>query len=415
MGATNALDQSSLFFSVASKNAEGKIHSILPFSGLGDLNFSRNSVASFRNIDGQIEFAAANIARTDFTNGTANEILFEGAAEMAGSSSFFSDFANVGSTKSDVASGVITLEASSRIIEDSATSEHGQTLAAQAFVIGEQYLISFFYKGYNVIGGAARTLKVQLSNGMAGEVHLSPTTNAWLVSSNGVIDSVIDPVQFADGYYRAAIVLTATATAADVAFLLSSDVAPQAANSYPGDGLSGIDLLGYNCVKGVALSSYISKSDNNNATVQQRAKDEALLTGLKAKNLIASESGSMALAIQYALDASSPIFELSDGTDQNQIINKLNKIACTTSGIEYESASLGSGELSDPLCITWSNSEAFIYFQGEILSTLSYAAASVVDQLKIQGVEKPSWLRVIMLNAFKHDAEVAKEISDLEL
>jgi hypothetical protein len=261
---TNALDQISLLFDASWQKEGNKAYSILPKSGSGDLTVTRLGFASIRNAAGQIEIVPEDTARIDFSNGALPELLLEPEGIMRGASANFIDWEVEGVEREVSGIEVIVGQPATKIVENTANSIHGLVMPLESFVNGGKHVISFLYKRYSPIGGSQRSLKIVLSNGLTGELELNTTTHEWLNSSDGNIESVINGIQYADDFYRAAVVVDSDSSEADVSILMSSDDPEQLDNAYTGDGISGIYLTGYNLVEGEILSSYIPKYDNDN-------------------------------------------------------------------------------------------------------------------------------------------------------
>jgi hypothetical protein len=117
---------------------EGKLYSVVPSSGAGDLDVTRATTATRVNSNGLIESVASNIPRLDYTNGECPSILVE--PQRTNLLTYSQDFSNSdwikenasitanstispdGTTNSDTISSVLALESSVSQIETIATN-----------------------------------------------------------------------------------------------------------------------------------------------------------------------------------------------------------------------------------------------------------------------------------------------------
>jgi hypothetical protein len=412
---TNALDQVSLLFDASWQKEGNKAYSVLPKSGSGDLTVTRLGFASIRNAAGQIEIVPEDTARIDYSNGALPELLLEPEGIMRGASANFMHWEVEGVEREVSGIEVIVGQPATKIVENTANSIHGLVMPLESFVNGGKHVISFLYKRYSPIGGSQRSLKIVLSNGLTGELELNTTTHEWLNSSDGNIESVINGIQYADDFYRAAVVVDSDSSEADVSILMSSDDPEQLDNAYTGDGISGIYLTGYNLVEGEILSSYIPKYDNDNDTTVTRSADQLVVSELITNGILSSLAGSLVLEIRYPLTNNANLWQLCDSDQTFKIASNADKVLAVSGGASEQSASIGTENYNGVLVITWQGDSLKVYQNNALLSTLNFYSAADLDQIRLLGKQAPAHLRLLGVYRFALEEETAKAISNLEL
>jgi len=153
----------------------GKLYSVVPSSGAGDLDVTRATTATRVNSSGLIESVANNVPRLDYTNGTCPSILVE--PQRTNLFTYSEQFNNIlwltsGTTVTSNAyvspDGTTTAE---RIVGDN-TWYIAQT---QSLTLGSVYTISFYVKSNT---GSNQTFRLFGSDGSAITANLT-ANSTW--------------------------------------------------------------------------------------------------------------------------------------------------------------------------------------------------------------------------------------------
>jgi hypothetical protein len=185
----------------------GKLYSVVPSSGAGDLDVTRATTATRVNSSGLIESVASNVPRLDYTNGTCPSILVEPQrtnlllySEQFDNASYWSPYDAIITANTTVApDGTTTAET---LTSNASTGGSVYRLIAP---VGT-YTLSVFYK-------AGTTDKCGISFSANGSASFD-LTNETFVESNGGIAKI---EKFANGWYKCSVTVT-TATTTLVAF-----------------------------------------------------------------------------------------------------------------------------------------------------------------------------------------------------
>lgn len=234
----------------------GKLYSIKPTSGAGDLDVVRATTATRVNSAGLIESVANNIPRLDYTNGSCPSILVEPQRTNLALRS--EEFDNASWSKSNAtvtANSTIspdgTLNADLlipttanlfHIIAQSATMSNATTYQQTFFVKPEGYDYVQIYVAGGALAIGSRYINFDLSNGTIG--------------TSDVLTGTI--TSFANGWYR--ISASATTVASGIGVMGLAVVQSSSATyrqAFTGNGTSGIYLWGAQLEAGSNATSYI--------------------------------------------------------------------------------------------------------------------------------------------------------------
>jgi hypothetical protein len=153
----------------------GKLYSVVPSSGAGDLDVTRATTATRVNSSGLIESVASNVPRLDYTNGSCPSVLVE--PQRTNLFTYSEQFNNIlwltsGTTVTSNAyvspDGTTTAE---RIVGDN-TWYIAQT---QSLTLGSVYTISFYVKSNT---GSNQTFRLFGSDGSAITANLT-ANSTW--------------------------------------------------------------------------------------------------------------------------------------------------------------------------------------------------------------------------------------------
>jgi hypothetical protein len=292
----------------------GKLYSIKPGTGLGDLSVVRNSVKWGFGPNGVLRQVAANVPLIEYDPVTRVErgLLVEpGATNIALRSQ---DPANAYWIKTNATAtndisvapdGTLTMGV---LTENASNSTHG-FYKDFGTTIGLTYSWSVFAKEdtrrYAVVlvdltgSGAKRGHIIDLRDGTVTHTFAGTAANSVWVEPQG------------NGIYRITITVTATNTSSFATVGLSNG---PTTDTYTGDGASRIGVWGMNFFQGVGASSYMPTV----ASTFNRVADVVSLTG--ASSLIGATEGTLYAEVQISAFGNSGIFfSVNDATTNNRI------------------------------------------------------------------------------------------------
>jgi len=294
-----------------------KLYSVLPADGVGDFNFSRNTVATRINKDGLIETVAVGKSRLNYplidgvVNGCPSVLLEPTRSNLITKSEDiegFSQKTNVTITNNQTTSPDGNINASN-VIPINVNNIHQIQNTPISFISGADYTVSAFVKanGYNYF-----------SIKFASTLGVFSDDLAWFNVSNGTTGTIspnIDDTSIEDygnGWYKITATQQANATGNGKIFLGISN-----ADNTPiflGNGSSGIYIWGYQVEQGSYATSYIPTS----GSAVTRVADTANGAG-DASTFNDSEGVLYVETSALSNDLSERRFGLSDGTSSNVV------------------------------------------------------------------------------------------------
>jgi hypothetical protein len=275
----------------------GKLYSVVPSSGAGDLDVTRATTATRVNSSGLIESVASNVPRLDYTNGSCPSILVEPQRTnlVLRSQEFENGYwnkANATITPNAVASPDGTTTAD-KFIEDSTNNVHVISFPSSTTPSGTNTLTLYAKQGER------NWICLYLFDSVDGSIF------AWFNVANGTIGTVnsgltakIEP--FENGFYKCSITRTQS-NVGNGGFILSNS---DNSLSYTGNGTSGLFIWGAQLEAGSYATSYIpttTASVTRNADVISKTGISSLIGQTEgtvyweASNLFTSGTRSIAL------------------------------------------------------------------------------------------------------------------------
>lgn len=246
---------------------EGKLYSVLPSSGAGDMTVTRATTATRVNSAGLIESVASNVPRLDYSNGTCPSILVE--PQRTNLLTWSEDFTSLDWVKNN-----ITITANSIISPDGNTNADTINLTNGSFCglykIGIGNVGIFTMSAFAKKGSKQWLYFVDLAG--AGGV-------AWFDLNNGTIGNVINGTatieDFGNGWFRCT--YTNTSNIANSYFQLGFS---EANNSVSITSSGNAYLYGAQLEAGSYATSYIpttSASVTRNADVISKTGISSLI------------------------------------------------------------------------------------------------------------------------------------------
>lgn len=204
------LDTASLVITPNGTKA-GKLYSVVPSSGAGDMTVTRATTATRVNSTGLIESVASNVPRLDYSNGTCPSILVEPQrtnlliySEQLDNASWLTSNATVTANTSVSPDGNTTA--------DTITSNaNGGGDVYRSMAVSGVHTLSAYFK-------AGTTDKCRLGSTIGGEATFNLTNQTYTIF-NAISASITN---VGNGWYRCT--LTVNITATTLIYLSSADV-----------------------------------------------------------------------------------------------------------------------------------------------------------------------------------------------
>ena len=302
-----------------------RFYSVLPSDGVGDFNFARASAATRINKYGLIETVAISQSRLNYplidgvVKGCPHHLLEPQRTNLVTYSEAFDNAYWTKSGSSVIPNTVISPDGTTnafKLVEDSATSDHyvGTQAWTTASLNGQDYTISCFAKrGENnfiqlLFSGATHDLSnyanFDLLNGVVGS------------SSNGV--AKIEAME--NGWYKCSFTSpTINTVATSQSFIWKIESATSIkAESYQGDGTSGVYIWGAQAEQGSYATSYIPTQGSAST------RDGDVCNGAGNEQVINSTEGVLYFEGSSFIDSNFKSFSLSNGSvsdgDDNRVM-----------------------------------------------------------------------------------------------
>jgi hypothetical protein len=352
-----------------------KLYSVLPANGVGDLDFSRNTVATRINKDGLIETVASGVSRLNYplidgkVVGCPSHLL---EPERLQQIQYSEDFSNAYWTKSgsSVVSGFVSPKGDTnafKLVEDNNISSHRVNFNSTISlgVVAKHTYSLFAKKGENNFIGILDLASVKgrwfnLNDGTIGEAR-----------ANAPISSKIE--ELSNGWYKCSITVEATNSNGNLYIYTSSD-GIDSNILYQGDGTSGIYIWGAQLEQGSYATSYIPTSGS-------AATRSADVCNNGANEQVINSTEGVLYAEISALDddGTNRVISLSDNTSSNRVLllfkNTTNTIrgqfsVSGQSGITIDTTVVPTN--FNKVAFKWNSTSVKLYVNGvEIGTTLT--------------------------------------------
>lgn len=296
------LKQSSLLM-YPSGYKSGKIYSINPTNGSGDLTFTRASTATRVNANGLIETIAIDTPRIDYTGGGCGKLLLE--PQRTNTVLHNSDYTQSWSLTNVIPTANATISPSGSNDAQKLTSANtfGQHYIRQILgghTVGAPHVYSCFAKAAEL-----DILTLRLLNGGGPNVNFDLTNGTHDGGANGKM------IDFGNGWWRC-ISYHASSTSPYLYPYIYTQVGNQ-----QGDGVSGFYVYGAMLEEGTYETSLI----NTSGATATRIKDTSITTGLSS--VINSIEGTIFVEMAaLANDSTNRYISINNGTSSKRIIFK---------------------------------------------------------------------------------------------
>lgn len=359
----------------------GKLYSIVPSSGNGDLTFTRATSASRTNSSGLIETVLTGVPRLDYSGSTPSILLEPQRTNLAAYSTQFND-AYWSKNNSTISANLVTspdgTTTADKIVSNLFT---GRIAVWKVFTVTANVKNTF-----TIYAKAAEWNRICIFHDATtfseGSFYGSSTVVNLLtgISSN---PSITKSTSVGNGWYRIETSATPTITSHNIAIVpfapSTTDV-----NAVVGDGVSGVYIWG---AQFESSASYATSYIPTTTSTVTRNLDDISKTGISTDILNPSEGTFYVEISALANDLTARIISINDGTDFNNIqiqfsaisnIIRLDTYGQTGVGTtaNYRSAVTVSDTTSLHKClIKWGASGKFGYVDG-VKYTLGLSAGT---------------------------------------
>ena len=362
-----------------------KLYSVLPADGVGDFNFSRNTVATRINKDGLIETVAVGKSRLNYplidgvVNGCPSHLLEPQRTNgITYSSDFESNVTSVGYTQEDdnTISPDGTLNGA-RILETTGTTHLIQKTISVSSTT-DKYTASFFVKsnGRN-IGKIAYGLDGAPYNSVSANFNLlSKSISNINTSGSGAsfVDSSIE--DYGNGWFRVSIsgVLGVTGTH----YCRIQGLNDSGSSSYVGDVSKGFFVFGFQLEAGSFPTSYIPTTNSAVTRVAETANGAGdASTFNDSEGVLMAEISALEDTAYMALGSDSNNRVMLGASNGN--VRSYNKIGGTV--IDFTSSIIASNK--NKLAIKYKSGNTDFYINGFKVfeSSTVFSASTPFDEI----------------------------------
>jgi hypothetical protein len=278
----------------------GKLYSIKPTDGSGDLSVVRATTATRVNEDGLIESVGTNIPRLDYSNGCPSILVEPQRTNLITNSLGYSSGSNYTITTNN-----LSLDGSNNAILATEKTTPGTYIinsVSATILPSTTYTYSFFVKSNGIT-----TLPINASDGVVGNISSVNIITGQVISGSAIVTN------YNNGWFRISVTRTTSATA-------SSGFMQCNFGAKTGDGVSGFYLYGFQIEAGSNATSYIPTTS---ASVTRNA-DVISKTGIS--DLI--DNSELTLFIDFDTNITNTssninMFMLDDGTTSNCVSSSI--------------------------------------------------------------------------------------------
>jgi hypothetical protein len=340
---------------------EGKIYSLKPFNGSGDLTVVRNTTATRVNSNGLIETVGLNVPRIDYSNGSCPSILVEPQR---------TNFALRSEEFNDASWLLIGATTSSNV----AISPSGTTNADELIGDGTSTVVRI--RRSASLSAGVHTFSCFLKSGtdnfafleFSGFLDISGTSTAFFDLANGTTPTSGASIEnYGNGWYRCYI--SATISLLDTSGTVGFRVVPNiSANSFPTVGdANGKSILawGAQLEAGAYPTSYIP------TTSASVTRNVDVIRKTDISSLIGQTEGTIFVGIydyNFTPNNASPYFEIYADANNRIIILKNTsnqyQLVVRNGGVTQLSIATASISGNSKIAIAYKENDCVVYVNG---------------------------------------------------
>jgi len=399
----------------------GKLHSIIPITGNGDIDFSRSTTARFTTSNGLVESAAINEPRIDFTGGGCGKALFEpqSTSLLAYSEDYLETTLEFATTS---AAGVLAPYGSTnawKVIEDATNNYHLCKIGnGSAVGFTNVSTASVFVKKGERTKVRVYLHHITLNQTAYADYDLNNNTLIGTAGSNVIFDNTTIKV-IGNGWVRISVSGHKDVSNYDFGVAISplndaGDV------SYLGDGTSGLYMWGGNNVVEKYPTSYIPTS----GSAVTRTQDLSVTTGLSDQ--IGSDEGLFLFEAQAFLNGGdgNRQIAISDGTNDNYIYinfhnsaNRIETLAIKAGSVLAAKSAFSANQSNrNIIAIRYKTDQYDVWINGASIGILTgmgaFFTANQLNKLQFNSVLGTSHMKakvnkVILSKTYPTDTQMA--------
>ena len=379
---SSLLEQASLVVTPNGTKAS-KLYSVKPTDGSGDMTVVRATTATRVNSSGLIESSAVNVPRLDYTGSTCPSLLVEPQrtnlvlrSEEFDNAIWTQTASTVIANATTSPSGTMTAD---KLVENNTNNIHS-ILQPISYSIGVGYNFSFYAKK-----SEKNTLQIFFEYQITTAYCNFDLQNGTL-NNQGFTNAFIQNV--GNDWYRCSVSFTSLNTQLRNSIIaIVPNINSSRAQSYLGDGTSGLYLWGAQIEAGSNATSYIPTTS---ASVTRNA-DVISKTGIS--DLIGQTEGTIFAEVNFTASNLSDrtIVNLSDNTTANWIFIRTS--ATVPNGIrfrianggalqfDYNSSAISAGV--HKLCLSYKLNNISAYIDGVKVSSSTTATIPATSKINI--------------------------------
>jgi hypothetical protein len=350
------------------------------------IQFVRNSVATYFDASGVMQTASTNAARFDHNPVTGESLGLLIEEQRTNSLTGSEDFDWATKTGITVTTNAVVApdgtQTADKLVATAVTSAH-EIRRTFTFTQNATYSISAFFKaaGYECVVLNIGGTNFVAFNLLTGDVNAAVTGSGW-ANTAGQVQAV------GGGWFRCVITSTRTGVDLSTSFrVYISDVATNTAGapSFTGDGSSGIYPWGGQLEIGSSPSSYIPTT----TTALTRNADVATITGTNFSSFWqASKGGVLVRARPGTVSGTRPLVQFDDNTADNIIALRGNTtnpelyIKATTDQAAIDAGTIAANT-SYRLAGTWATNDCAANLNGAAPVLDTSATIPAVTQMRL--------------------------------
>ena len=295
----------------------GKLYSIVPSSGNGDLTFTRATSASRVNSSGLIENVLTGVPRLDYSGSNASILLEPQRTNLAAYSTQFND-AYWSKNNSTISSNLITAPdgttTADKIVSNLFT---GRVSVNKTFTVTANAKNTF-----TLYAKAAEWSKICIFHDSATfteAAYYGSSAYIDLLTGTSTSPSIAKSTSVGNGWYRIETSATPTITSHPIT-IVPLDPLATSVNGVNGDGVSGVYIWG---AQFESSASYATSYIPTTTSTVTRNQDLASVSGVSS--LIGQTEGVMFIESAALFnDLTNRVLSISDGTANNRIFLRYN-------------------------------------------------------------------------------------------
>jgi hypothetical protein len=350
----------------------GKLYSVVPSSGAGDLSVTRATTATRVNSSGLIESVASNVPRLDYTNGTCPSILVE--PQRTNLFNYSEQFDNLYWTKTFTnitANATVSPDGTQNADKLTAsTTGTDRRIQRTDVLLAGTYTTSIFVKEAEL--NTIRMYAVDFSS----QATFTLTGNGIISGQIGSATAIIE--KFINGWYRCSMTVSFAGGATQgLYFNLGNALSGQTINAG-----EGVYIWGAQLEAGSYATSYIPTTS---ASVTRNA-DQISKSGISS--LIGQTEGTIFVGIydyNFTPNNTSPYVEIYSDSNNRILIAKNTsnqyQVVIRTSGVTVLNILTGAISGNTKIAVSYKENDCVVYVNGILVGTDTNVSIPICNSL----------------------------------